>query len=82
MSEIKIKKGTVKFQCNRTDLVGVDETADGMSFTFKGGLQLLVSDAYMPSSFKQQIATSINRFENASVNVDFDNLKRPVLVEM
>lgn len=82
MAEVKIKKGTVIIKTERSDLIGVDETADGMSFTFKGGFQMYLTDAYMPPAFKQQIKTSIDRFENASVTVDFDNVKKPVLVEL
>jgi hypothetical protein len=82
MAVVKIKKGNVLLTCDRTDLVDVAETADGMSFTLKGGLQFYITDAYMPPAFKQQIAMSVNRFEGASVTIDYDNIRKPVLVEM
>jgi hypothetical protein len=82
MAEIKIKKGTVNIKSERSDLIEASETADGMAFSFKGGFQLYITDAYMPAAFKQQIAMSINRFEGATVSVDFDNVRKPVLVEL
>lgn len=82
MAEVKIKKGTVNIKAQRSDLIGVDETADGMSFTFKDGMQLYITDAYMPAAFKQQIKTSIDRFEGATVSVDFDNVRKPIMVEV
>jgi hypothetical protein len=82
MAEVRIKKGTVNFKCDRTDLMDVAETADGMSFSFKGGLMLYITDNFMPPAFKQQVAGSVNRFDKGTVTIDFDNVKRPVLVEM
>jgi hypothetical protein len=82
MAEIRIKKGSINLVANKAELMDVSETADGMSFTFKDGLQLYLTDAYMPAAFKQQIKLTVDRFEGATVNIDFDNVKKPVLVEL
>ena len=82
MAEVKIKKGTVNIKTDRSDLLEVVETADGMTFSFKGGLQLYITDTYMPTFYKQQIAQSINRFEKATISIDFDNVRKPISVEL
>jgi hypothetical protein len=80
MSEITVKVGNVSLTASNNDLVSVDETPDGVSFSFKGGLQLLFTDPYMPSSAKQIIKNTADNMSGKLV-FELDNAKRPARVE-
>ena len=81
MAEITLKVGNVKMEAARSDLVSVDETPDGVSFSFKGGLQILYTNPYMPSSAKQIVKTTADQVTEQRLIFELDNAKRPVLVD-
>lgn len=81
MAEITLNIGNVKLEANRVDLVSVDETADGVSFSFKGGIQFHYINNYMPSSIKQHIKNSADQITNKKLIFHLDNFKRPVMVD-
>lgn len=81
MSEITIKKGGVTITSSRTDLMEVNETADGVTFAFKGGLQVNYMDNFMPSANKQIIKNTADSFGNKKLIFDLDNKKNPAIVD-
>jgi|WetSurSiteA1Bulk_404760.scaffolds.fasta_scaffold14382_2 hypothetical protein len=81
MSEVIIKKGKIKTILDRTDLVDVAETPDGVNFTIKGGLVLSVMDPDMPSATKQVIKNTADSFPGKKLIFDLANYKRPAMVD-
>lgn len=81
MSEIMVKVGNVVLNATDSDLVSVDETPDGVSFSFKGGLQILFTDPYMPTSAKQIIKNTADNMGGKKLVFELDNPKRPAMVE-
>jgi hypothetical protein len=81
MSEITIKVGNIVLNASNSDLVSVDETPDGVSFSFKGGLQLLFTDPYMPSSAKQIVKNTADNMGGKKMVFELDNPKRPAMVD-
>ena len=81
MAEITIKVGNVKLEAGRNDLVSVDETPDGVSFMFKGGLQVLYMNPHMPSGVKQSVKTTADQIKEKKLVFELDNTRRPVLVD-
>jgi hypothetical protein len=81
MAEITVKKGSVLLTANRSDLLEVSETHDGVSFVFKGGVQFYFSDNYFPSEAKQLISRTANAFGKNKLIFDLDNLRKPVMVD-
>jgi len=81
MSEITVKVGKVVLEANRSDLVSVDETPDGVSFVFKGGLHVLYTDPYMPSSAKQIVKTTADQIKERKLIFELDNPRRPAMVD-
>lgn len=81
MAEITVKAGNVKLEASRADLVSVDETPDGVSFTFKGGLQLLYTNPYMPSSAKQIVKNTTDQIKEKKLIFELDNAKRPAFID-
>ena len=80
MPEIIIKKGSMELKIDRNEVVDVEETPDGVSFTFKNKFQLLYNDAYMPIATKNVIKNSSNSYEDKKLVFDFDNKRHPVMV--
>lgn len=81
MANITIKKGGVTVSASDEDLVEVNETPDGVTFSFKGGLLLQYIDTYMPSGNKQVIKNTADRFTGKSLVFDLDNPRKPAMVD-
>ena len=80
MPDVIIKKGTMEIKIDRSELVQVEETPDGMSFDFKNGFQLLYNDQYMEAARKNIMKNTSNTFEGKKLVFDFDNKRHPVMV--
>jgi len=81
-SMIVIKKGTMNLEIKRSDLVEVNETHDGIAFSFKDGLQLYYTDNFMPQGMKQIIKNTANHFSNKKIIFDLDNTRKPAMVDV
>jgi len=82
MAEIIIKNGD-KFllKVDRSELVQVDETPDGVVFQFKGGMSLMKNDQFMPSSIKQIMKNTADNYPDKKLVYDLGNPRRPVYVD-
>lgn len=81
MAEITVKAGNVKLEASRADLVSVDETPDGVSFVFKGGMQVLYTNPYMTSGAKQVVKNSADQIKEKKLIFELDNPKSPARVD-
>ena len=81
MAKITIKKGGVIVTADRKDLMEVSETHDGVSFNFKGGLQVYYTDNFMPNQNKQIIKNTADHFLKQKISFDLDNLTQPAKVD-
>jgi hypothetical protein len=83
MAKVVIKKRGIVVEMDRSDLVMVDHTADGLVFNFKYGLFLHYTDNFMPLTSKELMKNSSNSFPNAKKLVfDLDNYNKPVSAEL
>lgn len=80
MPEVIIKKGSMELKMDRSDIVQVDETPDGVAFFFKNKFHLLFSDQFMPASIKNIIKNSADSYHGKKLVFDFDNTRQPVMV--
>ena len=80
-TKIIIKKGTLKLEVQRSDLVEVNETHDGIVFNFKGGLSLYYTDNFMPQGMKEVVKNTANHFSEQKIIFDLDNQSRPAMVD-
>jgi hypothetical protein len=81
MSEITIKVGNVKVEASRNDIMEVSETPDGVAFNFKGGLQVVFTDPYMPTSAKQIVKSTADNIREKKLIFELDNPKMPARVD-
>ncbi len=81
-TKIIIKKGSLKLEVNRDELVEVNETHDGIAFNFKGGLQLYYTDNFMQQGMKEIIKNTSNHFQDKKIIFDLDNQRQPALVDV
>jgi len=75
---ITIKKHTILLTINRSDLVEVKETGDGMVFNLQGNLHMTLTDPRMPLEAKRSIAVALNTFKTTDLVVDLLNYVKPV----
>lgn len=80
-AQITIKKGTFNLTVPRDELVEVSETADGVAFNFKGGLQLYYYNNFLPSATKQIMRNTADSFPGKKLIFDLNNERKPVLVD-
>jgi len=82
MSRIIIKKGSIEVSSDRSDLIQVEETADGIVFNFKYGLHLYLTDPDMPLSTKSLIKVSSDRLSGNKMVFDLSDYQRPAKIDV
>jgi len=79
---ITIKKGMMKLvETERSNLISAEQTHDGISFSFKDGFQVYLTDNYLPNHTKDIIKNTIDSFATANLIIDLGNYSKPVLVQ-
>ena len=81
MATMTIKKGQFKMNVDRDLLVEVSETADGVVFNFKEGIQLAFYDQMMQSGTKQIIKNTADSFPGKKLVFNLDNPRQPAMVD-
>lgn len=82
MANLKIKKGTMELVVNRSDVVDVNPSHDGVVFQFKNNVHLYVTDPNMPVHTKELIRNTNLTMINGDAIVDLLNYNRPVTVSL
>lgn len=80
-TKVIIKKGSMKLEVKRSDLVEVNETHDGIVFNFKDGISLYYTDQFMAQGMKEIIKNTSNHFAEQKIIFDLDNTSRPAMVD-
>lgn len=76
---ITIKKGQMEItKTERSNLITVEPTHDGIIFTLKGGIQIYCTDNNMPVYSKDIMKNTSNSFSNADLSFDLLNYNKPV----
>lgn len=76
---VVIVKGNVKISCDRTDLILVDQTPDGIVINLKGGLAVNYTDQYMPMNVKEVIKQSVNHM-SGNLEINLNNYIKPAKI--
>jgi hypothetical protein len=78
---VTIKRSTMNMVMDRTDLVQVDQTADGVAFSFKHGVHITVSDQNMPNEAKDLVKAA-NQFPKGNLIFDLNSYKKPAYIQL
>lgn len=81
MGKVFIKKGSIEVTLDRSDLIQVEETADGVVFNFKEGLHLYLTDPDMPISAKNLMKVTADRFSTNKIFFDLADYNTPARVD-
>lgn len=81
MAKVTIKNGSFNLVVDRSDLIEVVETPDGVVFNFKGNIQLHKVEQFMPSSVKNIIKNTADNFPGHNIIFELDNPKTPARVD-
>lgn len=81
MNKVLIKKGSMELSLDRSDLIGVDQTPDGVVFNFKFGTQLHVVDVQMPIFTKDLMKNTSDSFSKGNLIFNLANYNQPVSVD-
>lgn len=82
--KIVVKTKGLELGCNSRDFTGIQETADGLVFSFfNGGILLHYNNQNIPEVTKRTIAeTKTHNVKNGKVVFDLDQPLRPVQIEL
>ena len=81
MDDITIKNGKIKITAAHSELIEIQETADGVVFNFKGGISVFKNDQFMASSTKQIIKNTADNFGKSRLIFELDNPRTPARVD-
>lgn len=81
MAKMIIKKGDFSMEVDRDLLVEVSETADGVAFNFKDGIQIYVTDQFMVTATKSIIKNTADNFPGKKLIFNLDNARQPAMVD-
>ncbi len=81
MAKIIIKQKNFVLEVERSELVQLDETADGVVFQFKNGLSLIKTEPLMPASIKNIMKNTSDNYPGKKLVFELDNPRKPVYVD-
>ena len=83
MARVNIRKGTMNLvDMDRSDLIEVKSSHDGMVFIFKNNAHLYFTDSYLPANSKELMTNTSNNFPLANLKFDLANYAKPVVAEI
>lgn len=74
---VTIKRGSINISTDRTDLIVIDQTHDGIAFSFKYGIHIQVTDQFMPTETKDRIKAA-DSLPKGNIIFDLNNYNKPV----
>ena len=80
-TQITITRGSLKLTVNRSELVDISETHDGVAFNFKGGVQLYYTNNFMPQGAKNIMSNTADSYPGKKLVFNLDNPQKPVFVD-
>ena len=75
-----VKRGKVEFTISRKEIMAVDETPDGITFKFQGGVHVVIEDLHMPQDVKQRVAMADTGFKKGNLLFNLNDYINPVML--
>lgn len=82
--KVEITRGTIKILCTRADVVTVDSSHDGIVFQMTNGLNILITDQFMPQETKERIRVGVSSFPESDIkiNLNQDKYQSPIMCDL
>jgi hypothetical protein len=77
---VTVKRGKVEFTISRKEIMAVDETPDGITFKFQGGVIVTIDDMHMPQNVKQRVAMADTGFKKGNLLFNLNDYINPVML--
>lgn len=81
MTKIIIKKGSISVSLDRSELIELVETPDGINFNFKHGLSLNVVDMNMPIHTKSIMKNTSDSFPGKKIIFNLESYDKPAMID-
>lgn len=81
MTKIIIKKGSISVSLDRSELIELVETPDGINFNFKHGLSLNVVDMNMPIHTKNIMKNTSDSFPGKKIIFNLESYDKPAMID-
>ena len=75
---VTVKRGKVDFTISRKEIIAVDETPDGITLKFQGGIHIIIEDLHMPQNVKQRVAMADIGFKKGNLLFNLNDYVNPV----
>jgi hypothetical protein len=76
--KVTVIRGKVEFTVSRKEIVAVDETPDGITIKFQGGIHMVIEDLHMPQDVKQRVAMADIGFKKGNLLFNLNDYVTPV----
>ena len=77
---VTVKRGKVEFTIDRKEIIAVDETPDGITLKFQGGIHVVIEDLHMPQDVKQRVAMADTGFKKGNLLFNLNDYVNPVML--
>jgi hypothetical protein len=77
---LTLKRGKVEFTIKRNEIMAVDETPDGLTLKFQGGVSIVIEDLHMPQDVKQRVAMADTGFKKGNLLFNLNDYVNPVML--
>jgi len=78
--KLTFKRGKVEFTISRKEIMSVDETPDGITLKFQGGISIIVEDLHMPQDVKQRVGMADTGFKKGNLLFNLNDYINPVML--
>lgn len=82
INQIVITKNKTKIIMQRSDVMEIKHSHDGLVFNLLNGLHIYASDSFMTIEMKEKIVSAFDRFKNADITIDLGNYNSPVSINV
>jgi hypothetical protein len=76
--KVTVIRGKIEFTVSRKEIVTVDETPDGITLKFQGGVHISIEDLHMPQDVKQRVAMADIGFKKGNLLFNLNDYVNPV----
>jgi hypothetical protein len=76
--KVTVQRGKINFTLSRKEIIAVDETPDGITLKFQGGISMVIDDMHMPQDVKQRVAMADIGFKKGNLLFNLNDYVTPV----